>query len=199
MAANTTRDYLIRLANNGQELAALRAEVKEKTGGTYVNAIKAAIKAEDAPTFSAVVTEFMDDIRSNRDGLAERLGCETGKDGKTYKVPSAVSAAKSYVLDGFKYGFNFGTIKKPATYGALRKVVKASKEQERRENADEAETLRINTRDRWETLNDMLNDISDVDTLLAIAGSVGAALEAAKDAPEAEETEDSAESIAEAA
>lgn len=131
MAINKIRKALIALAGGSVEVTEEAAKLADKRTGVYTNAVLAAIYAGNVETLEAEMLALIDDIKANKRGIAERLGCPMSKkqpaDGVAYNVPSALSAAKSYMLDALRMGIDVGNEKDPRPFGAIRDEVRTAK------------------------------------------------------------------------
>jgi len=98
----------------------------------YTCTVQAAIAAKgDRTAFIETVDALMNDFRGNVRGIAEKHDVEqamdkqgrpqTDKDGNAvYKVPGSLSSAKYVLNRGFEYGIDFGSIKEPQAFSAIR-------------------------------------------------------------------------------
>lgn len=131
----TVRDYLLAFTRASVGLSADMQAMNVKRAGTYTNMVLAGITAGDSKVFSEACEAFADEIRQNTRGIAKALGCTVAKrqpkdqpkSRPTFVVPSAYSAAKSYVLSAFEYGVLLGTAEEPVAYTAIRKAVDTAK------------------------------------------------------------------------
>lgn len=128
---------------SGNKAASLQNKVNEERNGAYATMTKAALmvfdgiedREERTVIWSDTWSQYCEDIKFNRGGLASKLRCAKAKAKKgkpqEYKVSSAASAAGSYLGDAFGYGINLYDDGTPLSFGAIREAVQKAKEAKR--------------------------------------------------------------------
>lgn len=129
----TVRDCFVAFVKASDKVAAAANKLNEQRVGAYSFMVGAGILAGTAAVFKSESESFMDAIRTNRDGMAVKLKCKTGKPGKDadapvgYLVPSAFSAAKSHILNALERGVELSDSESgdPRPFTQIRKDVEA--------------------------------------------------------------------------
>lgn len=146
--AKAIRESLIEAAKAGSKVMKEQEKLQAKREGAYTHAVRAGIAANgDAKAFLAVCEQVMDEIRTNANGLARACGAPAAKptkDGeRRWKVPMAVSAAKTYISQAIEFGVALtGDDNEPRSYNAVRKDVDTARAEHAREHETAEETQR---------------------------------------------------------
>lgn len=128
-----------------EDIAAAR--LKQKKAGTYTLSVEAAIKCNgNEKLWDTVVGDFIDDVRNNVNGIAEKNNCDPSiKTPGKYKVPSSLSTAKSHLKRAMKFGVELvDEHGKPRAFSQIREEASKAQMQYDKEHAD------AETRDRLE-------------------------------------------------
>lgn len=151
----------------------------QKREGMYVCGVKAAIVAKKRDTFVSVIETLEADFRFNRRGIAEKYNVPQAKQPKTgkpktdadgnpiYTIPSSLRTMKSYVLQGFDFEVDFGTIKNPTPFSVVRAAVQAAKEEKAKSERTPDDEARDVIRDALNSLAEHLDAIEGKRALTA--------------------------------
>lgn len=181
--------------------AAVQA-AQEKAKGAYALFVEAAIEAKTPDTLAEAADDLFTEIRSTgkvkgENGKAVSIGAKANKDGTGYLVPSAISAAKSYMLDAMTRSIPLVEDGKPRAFSAIRTDVQTAKQAEREATATGDEALRIRAGKLLAILVDQLADRKG-EALARTCKAIEAAFKAAQ-VGDKTETETKGEAIAKAA
>lgn len=131
----------------------------EKAKGAYTMAVEAAVLARNADVLESAYDSVFEEIRTTgklvgADGKAHGVNAKANKEGTGYLIPSAISSAKSYLLEAMSRAIPLTEDGEPRAFSAIRKDVMTAKEQERRQSATGDEALRIATLDMLAALTE---------------------------------------------
>jgi hypothetical protein len=152
------------------------AKVKEKAVGAYTLFVEAAKLSPDAETLEAAAEVLFGQIRASGTvtgpkGKAVSLGCKPNKEGTGFIIPSAISSAKSVMVDALTRAVPLKDEEGDRAFSAIRKDVQAIKAKERRETATGDEAMRFECRDLLSALSDAV-DGAKGDDLAAILSAL---------------------------
>lgn len=150
--SNSIRDYLLAGIAKQAGVQTLEAELVTAREGMYTCGVKAAIVSEDKQAFLDAAEKLMADFRRNLRDIATKHNMpqakdthgelKTDEDGNAiYTVPSSLSSVKSVCSKAFDAGINFGTIDKPASFGAIRTALKAARDADSGEPSEDTVVL----------------------------------------------------------
>lgn len=145
--------------------------------GAYALYVQAAIVSDGTNMLKQASEALFQMIRTtgrvvDAEGKSRNIGAKPNKDGTGFVVPSAISAAKSYLLDAMERDI---PLQDPdgseRAFTAIRKDVMAAKEAERRAALTGDEALRASALD---LLGSLVESVKDADgaALAALAASI---------------------------
>lgn len=168
----TTLNLLSAAAIASGNTAKLAAKVGETRIGAYTLYVQAAIVADGTDTLTRASDLLFEQIRTtgrvkDESGTARMIGAKPNKDGSGFIVPSAISAAKSYLIDAIVRDIPLIDGEDPRSFNAIRKDVMAAKEAEKRAALTGVDAMRAEVLDLVARLAETAKD-ADEATLQAI-------------------------------
>ena len=167
MTANTinaaVRGLLVQACLSSVKASAAVQAAQEKAKGAYTLYVLAAIEAKTPETLAAASDDLFTEIRTTgkvRDdkGRAQSIGAKPNKDATGYLVPSAISSAKSYMLEAMTRGIALVEDGKARPFSAIRGDVQTAKQAEREATATGDEKVRIHALKMLSVLTDQVSE-----------------------------------------
>ena len=197
--SNDVRSILAAAAIASGDASRQAQRVNDKRTSAYTLYILAGITAETVEVLDTASNELFEEIRTTgkvvgADGKSHGINAKPNKDGTGFLIPSAISAAKSYVADAMRMGVDLGTADEPLSFTEARKAVQIAKEAERRAKATGDEAIRI-------AVGDMLAKLSESASTAkgAKLGDLYRALSGLFESEEGADEADDADTLAQAA
>lgn len=129
----TAEQQALILGTVQEQKAAARAmqKAQERATGAYTGTIAVAIEfAADPDGFDEAMGELFTRIRANTDGIARAAKAEKAEKGG-YKVPGALSSARSVLKGAFEFGVALRDEDGIRSFGAIRKDLRAAQQAEK--------------------------------------------------------------------